>query len=238
MVRYYYVSDIHLELDANEQSFDWLLPEEPGNLILAGDIGNPFADSFRQLIAFVVENYKHVFYVPGNHEYYSNKLYAEVNEKILEYGKEYSNFYPLLNTSVMIDGVTYVGSTLWSWIPKNEREEASRTINDYKRTSLSVEDTCKLHVASVEYINSVIKTDAKCVIITHHLPSYKLIHQSYQNFPLNCCFASHCDNLLKPNVLRWICGHSHQVNHYMQCSMNPIGYPWERIGRKLASFLL
>lgn len=49
-----------------------------------------------------------------------------------------------------------------------------------------------------------------CIVITHHAPSYTCISDEYLGNKLNCCFASHLDDLLKhPNLLGWTYGHTH-----------------------------
>lgn len=299
----YYVSDIHLELcEDSSISFEWLLPsQEDCMIILAGDIGDPFANHFEHLIQFLSNHYKAIVYVPGNHEYYSStfdlvtvtspleqcmieatipceakslsppkfectsnkrrhsagimkrshrksacfdmtpstKTYESTNERIKELMLLYPKYHPLINDTIVIDGVTFVGSTLWSWIPESEETKAELCLNDFKRTSITIEQYKYLHKEAVEFLNKTIKnTETPIIVATHHLPSYKMIAPKFQSHPLNCCFASHCDFLLHPKVSKWICGHSHAPHTYKQCSSNPIGYPYERISLRLASFLI
>jgi len=306
----YYVSDIHLELcDDNSISFDWLMPNETGSIIiLAGDIGDPFANHFEQLIQFLSEHYEAIVYVPGNHEYYSStydlititspleqcimndselmetkakslsppkfdsgisarkrsnstgmefkrrshrksagfnitsipKTYESTNERIKELTLSYPKFHPLLNDTITINGIAFVGTTLWSWIPESEDTKVEQCLNDFKRTDLTLERYRYLHREAVEFLFHITKSaENPMIIVTHHLPTYKMIAAKFQSHPLNCCFASHCDFLLtNPKVLKWICGHSHAPHTYKQCSSNPIGYPFERVCLKLASFML
>lgn len=72
------------------------------------------------------------------------------------------------------------------------------------------------------------------IVITHHLPSYNLIHYKYRNYKiLNQAFATDLENyiLQHPNIIMWCCGHSHIPNEYKLNStilvMNPIGYKKE-----------
>jgi predicted phosphodiesterase len=73
------VSDIHMELRNHH------LPIEVSAEILAlcGDIGSPTQDSYWEIIKWANTNYKHVFLITGNHEYYHKELTMdEIDEHI------------------------------------------------------------------------------------------------------------------------------------------------------------
>jgi hypothetical protein len=54
----------------------------------------------------------------------------------------------------------------------------------------------------------------KCIIITHHAPSYKCIEEKFKHDKFNCCFASNLEYLFEnPNLVGWIYGHLH--NNYI-----------------------
>lgn len=234
---FYYVSDIHLELD-EEMDLEWLKPEERGILLLAGDVGNPFKEHYKRLLDKVSEWYDVVIVVPGNHEYYSKHTYKEVNQQLYDLASNYHNVYVLINDTVMVHGVKIVGTTLWSWIPKDKWPLAIDNMNDYTLSSLTPEVTCNMHRDAVLFLNREIKDTYPVVVVTHHLPTYKMISQKYAHYPLNCCYASHLDNLLKPNVVKWVCGHTHISNDYMQCTCNPLGYKNEVRTFTLRSFAI
>ena len=96
------VSDLHIE------SADFILPSTDADVIvLAGDIGVGLGG-----LEWIVEQYidKPIIYVPGNHEFYQHdiclidKLYADAP----------SNIYVLNNDMVEIQGVRFLGCTLWT----------------------------------------------------------------------------------------------------------------------------
>lgn len=80
-----FVSDIHLETRDNT-SKDFikkiLIPFAP-YLALCGDIGYPGAQLYEPFLEYCSKNFEHVFYVPGNHEFYNT-------EKALKF-KKYRN---------------------------------------------------------------------------------------------------------------------------------------------------
>ncbi|CAH6420379.1 Hypothetical protein HVR_LOCUS1177 [uncultured virus] len=71
------------------------------------------------------------------------------------------------------------------------------------------------------------------VVITHHLPSYKLIDGKYADNPLNSFFANHLDELVAKADI-WCCGHSHSSAQAIvgtcRCYLNPVGYSGESTG--------
>jgi len=229
------LSDLHLEF---RKTFDLPLNKNDEILILAGDIGNPFSDSYQNFIKCTSENYNTVLIVSGNHEYYQPKHYMNsVNEQINNVCSKYNNVHFLNKSTIKIENITFIGCTLWSDISTTNKQSAN-TINDFNRIpnftrtvyqELFLEHSCWLK----ETINS---TTGKICVITHHLPSFKLIHPKYSHYTLlNSFFASNLESLME-TVQYWICGHSHSYNECMvgNCKLflNPIGYPNENSGFK------
>ena len=68
-----YVSDIHLETsNSSRPNFNNILDPIAPYLVLAGDIGNPSTDIYEEFLKYCSYNFKQVFYVLGNHEYYNS----------------------------------------------------------------------------------------------------------------------------------------------------------------------
>jgi hypothetical protein len=75
------------------------------------------------------------------------------------------------------------------------------------------------------------------VVVTHHLPTPRLIGPRFAGSPLNCCYASETlpEALLRVPRL-WCCDHSHASNTIDEgegddastWALNPVGYPSER----------
>jgi predicted phosphodiesterase len=134
-MKIFLISDIHSEnpeaivdpyLDYDCLKFSY--PEEADVVVLAGDIGegingliwarNRFAD-------------KEIVYVPGNHEYYESDL-AIIDDMILK-AKELG-IHLLDNDSVIINGIRFLGATLWTNFDNYSPEalvEAERNMCDY-----------------------------------------------------------------------------------------------------------
>jgi Icc-related predicted phosphoesterase len=65
---------------------------------------------------------------------------------------------------------------------------------------------------NVEWLTNNIKNNENVIVLSHYLPSYKLIVPKYwtkEYEPLQKQYASDLEHLMKPNVKFWLCGHSH-----------------------------
>lgn len=242
MTRIYYASDLHIEFYEDEKEIKMFFPPHPEDiLVLAGDIGNPEQESFDRFIAYCCRSFKHVVYTTGNHEYYNeNKTMEEVDDMIRDMGDKYRNLHILLDTCITLEGINFVGGTLFTYFPEGKYNEAKDVMRDYQ--FMSPQDTINRHKKTVEFLDNITGKD-NCgqnmfVVVTHHLPSYTGISREYKNDPYNYLFANHLDALLRrDNILAWICGHTHSQNIVGKLHINPFGYPGE-CSRLLRSILL
>lgn len=229
-------------------------------LILAGDIVDyPNREIILpEFINSIKKYYKQIFYILGNHEYYGTRL---IRKKIEQHEKkknreveidteeiksleeqvisEYRQICNSLDITFLendeyeiSDKISIFGCTLWT----NIEDIAYKRMTD--RLYLTPEEIRKMHNFSREKIKHLIETqlekksEKKIIIITHHLPSYKLINRKYDDDITNSAFASNCDDLfIAKNISYWIFGHSHipikrKLKNIFLMS-NPIGYPEE-----------
>ena len=72
--KFQYLSDIHLETHHNTSKaiFEKILKPSAPYLALCGDIGNPGAQLYELFLEYCSNNFEHVFYIAGNHEFYNN----------------------------------------------------------------------------------------------------------------------------------------------------------------------
>ena len=130
-----YMSDLHIEHFRNLDDFESQYKSKFGNsileksssrevLILAGDIGNPMKDSYRDFLKKCSEKYRIVIVVAGNHECYNNE-YWTVMKQMESVSAEFENVHFLEQRSVEveIDGVkvVFIGCLLWSHVPLGAR---------------------------------------------------------------------------------------------------------------------
>ena len=239
-----YLSDIHLEFYKKTIPFGMDL-KEGDILCLAGDIGDPESELYYTFLNYCRPLFKHIFIIAGNHEYYRttshpNKTIQSTNEKIAAICQEFPNVHFLNNTTYYIPEFdTYVlGTTLWS-TTTGEHDEVY-TYNDFRKIhNMNLPQYMdRLHEMSLAYLKgelekiSATSSISKVVVMTHHMPSHKLIHPTYADSDISHLFATNLEHLMYTyHIDHWICGHSHNsVNmdiHKTKIWMNPIGYPGE-----------
>ena len=121
MTTFQIVSDLHIEYNNNEVPDPLsLITPSADNLILAGDIGSFY--KYNQLKEFLTKlcvHFKIVIYVPGNHEYYTQKGFQPQNmsfllQRTMKLEKSIGNLHILNKQCAEIDNICIVGCTLWS----------------------------------------------------------------------------------------------------------------------------
>lgn len=73
-VKIQYVSDIHLETHYNTSKniFEKILKPSAPYLALCGDIGYPGTELYEPFLQYCSDNFEHIFYIAGNHEFYND----------------------------------------------------------------------------------------------------------------------------------------------------------------------
>jgi hypothetical protein len=122
------MSDLHLEM---YRSVELKIPVNAPYLALLGDISvmkGPAYEKYKMFLETQSKLFKHVFVLLGNH---GKKRFNAINLQLLEYyttsveealklAKEACSAFPnvtlMQKTSVLIDGVRLLGTTLWSLV--------------------------------------------------------------------------------------------------------------------------
>lgn len=248
MVKFQYISDIHLEFLKKMPNIKKLA----NNICLLGDIGYPNTTLYQQFIMRCSLNYKNVFLLYGNHENYSklvkNPIYKNCNTMNQLENLEYpSNVYLLNNKTLFIDSedniykenvkenlIKIIGSTLWS----NINLDVAEYMNDYyciytENGILTPKDSIELFKKSKEYILTELNKDAvKTLLLTHHGTNDICNGTHYAESKLKSAFVTNIQELFNFKHLK-VCinGHVHvsineKINH-IQFLANCYGYPNE-----------
>lgn len=236
-----YVSDLHLEgfLDTPVRQETVFLPHDPRDsesvLVLAGDICSKMAVLI-DFIKQVESRFIKVIYVPGNHEYYNSEMCYWNRVFRTAVRTELSNTYIAAGTVewCTIQGVDFIFCTGWADGGRTYQEEQCVTtaISDFRYIKFDdrvfkVSDMQVIHRWQMAEINSRLNVSKnKTVVVTHHLPSYKICHPRFGTVH-NGGFASDSDHVLaKANY--WIHGHTHDTIDTMlgntRVVANPAGY--------------
>lgn len=226
------LSDLHLEFANFSPS-----TEEVDLVILAGDIWKK-----DQGIYWARDTWPNteIIYVAGNHEFYGSERNAVLS--LLRSAAEETGVHFLDNDEVVINGIRFLGATLWTdfelfgVILKEDAISAGKHgLNDFrmiveKVDTFSPEDAIALCNTSVDWLAAKLITEddaLKTVVVTHHLPSMQSVLGRYRNDILSACFASNLDVLLGYSDF-WIHGHTHHSFDYTvngtRVICNPRGY--------------
>ena len=206
-------SDLHLEFYTNRK---WLednpLQSKGKILIIAGD--THYIGEFEKLefIKRISDEFKDVFIIPGNHEYYNGFDVSTAAETVDERIKENVRF--INNKAIEYDGIRLIFSTMWSKISRN-RLEIMRGMTDfrkikYKNERFAITHFNLIHEKSFEFLEREVKKEGKNIVITHHLPSNKCNIERFKNSILNQAFCVEKSEFIsKSNISYWVYGHSH-----------------------------
>lgn len=212
-----FASDLHLEFPENKI----FIKENPilpmaETLILAGDIMTFISISkHKDFFQYLSDNFKSVYWIPGNHEYYGYNLAEKYGEFMEEIHK---NIFLLNNKSLIINNVKFIFSTLWSKINENHSWQIERKISDfslikYKNYRFNTEIFNMLHHESLTFIKKETSqnTSEKSIVITHHVPTYMHYPEQYKGDLINEAFATELSDFIESsNINYWIYGHHHQ----------------------------
>lgn len=241
------MSDLHLEFGPLDVP---VLPDEDKMvLILSGDIG--LAEKQSTIAPFLremSERHYHVFMVLGNHEHYGCSLQRSLDKIKAAVSPKCDNLHILENECVVIDGVAFIGATMWTDCNKGDPitlYTLEKGMNDYRIIrngpkshpyvkKLQAIDTAIVHRHTVDWLFPEIDKQKaagnKVVVFTHHAPSTMSIHPIYKHdYHFNGGYASALENrILDTNPDVWFHGHTHTNFDYMvgdtRIICNPRGY--------------
>ena len=229
------LSDLHLGLGALE-----LPRNEADVVILAGDLARP-----KEAVAWASGFSKPVVYVPGNHEFYGGSIAGGTDE--LRRLCRASGIQLLCNDEVVIAGVRFLGTTLWTdFMLFGEGEKRAEAIQqacsfmrDFSRIRIGEAaealftpgDSAALFALQSAWLEHRLAQvhAGPTVVITHHAPSPRSIHPRFAHSPLNACFVSDAEHLIDGARARlWVHGHTHDSFDYAlkgtRVVCNPRGY--------------
>lgn len=217
-----FISDIHLEY-----SIYRAIRPVGTHLALCGDIGDPFKNEYTSLIKSVSNSFKEVFLISGNHEYFQDKYTMnDVDNKISDIVSKYNNVKYLNKSTTTLDEYNIVGCTLWT--QRNMMSRDTYKINvggphgpHGNIRKLTVNDINNLHNSHKHFIINNSKKP-NTIVLTHHLPSYRLVVDDYKTEVFekyHQLYSSNLDDIIKPPIKFWLCGHSHSINN---CIINGV----------------
>ena len=194
--------------------------------------------------------------IAGNHEFYDGEYHevlASMRDRACAEGVHF-----LENDEVVIDGVRFLGCTLWTDFRVFEatgrepaRSAADAMASNARRVAdfwairwrdgdevrpFAPADSARLHAASRAWLADALARahPGPTVVVSHHLPSWRSVHPDFARWVTNAAFASDLDDLVGRASL-WVHGHTHTSHRYRagaaQVVCNPRGYPVRALRR-------
>ncbi|MBW9051157.1 metallophosphoesterase [Rhizobium mesosinicum] len=246
-MRLWIASDLHLEFEGAKATFD---PPDADVFVCAGDVLDNGIVPSLEWLAETVAPLMPVLLVAGNHEFYGASLVESIRAA-KQAASRYPNVHFLENDAVILDGVRFLGTTLWTDFRLHSddtalaMDAAKQVMNDYKRIKFSKTPyqafkplhAYRKHQEARLFLSRTLAQghDGETVVVTHHAPSAKSIFGEYKYDILSASYASDLEDLIAAHTpTLWVHGHVHHACDYSVGSTrvlcNPAGYPEEYDG--------
>lgn len=220
-------------------------------MVLAGDICvttklkngalNSHSKNVDELIQHCCNEFNDVIMICGNHESYNGNI-SESYQILKSRYKKHGNLHILDNEKVIINGVTFLGGTMWSDCNQGDKDTLMALrygMNDFKIITNSnnkeiindpiygermiagvftPENAWGKFLKFVSFLEAnTFDKDEKIVVVSHHAPSFKSVHPKYRgDFHLNGGYCSDLEDFIRDReqIKVWICGHVHHKHEY------------------------
>lgn len=258
LMRVAILSDLHVEFEPFEPP---PATRQADLVVLAGDIHNGVAALEWARRAFPGQR---LVQVAGNHEFFGGCWQTTLEQ--MRAAAAALDIHLLENDAVVIDGVQFLGATLWSDFRLFEvagrplqmtADEAKpllqRRMIDFSLIRIrdgrhahperifSPDDSIAIHRGSRAWLCRQLAEpfDGPRVVVTHHLPSWRSVAPAFLRAASNASFASDLEGLFPPVTL-WVHGHTHHSFDYRvgatRIVANPRGYLMKDGGFENPSF--
>jgi len=229
------ISDLHLSVHPMPA------PETDADVVvLAGDIWRP-AEAMQWARQFSVPT----IFVPGNHEFYGSDLVSAMRD--LRSAAQGSRVHILQKQALLLDGVRFLGCTLWTdfrfFSSAEQRRlglrQATELVRDFSRIRVAPDfpDTFTPALSQMLFDDTVAwleqqfaqPHDGPTIVVSHHAPGPQSVHERFAGSALNACFTSELEQrILAWQPAFWLHGHMHDSADYRigatRVLCNPRGY--------------
>jgi hypothetical protein len=209
-----YASNFFLNLQKRTEIQTMLKPECK-NLALLGNICSldtqESISMYKNFLRYTSYNWDRVYLVPGPYEYSSitPKNYKKCLEELYEIKESYNNITILNNSHVVVPNtdIQLIGLTLWARNPYLTHECMFEYSYIWLQrhsglANLMGGDIVNWHLEDVHYIKSMINTNYRYILLTHHLP-HNILHNDIGRMRMD---SSNLEKMLHKPIEIWLGG--------------------------------
>ena len=193
--------------------------------VIAGDLGTP-----DEAVTWARGLGRPVVLIPGNHEYHGHSIPGAVRR--MRELAEGTSVHVLANDALVLGGVRFLGTTLWTdYLLYDDAEaralaivEAWRLVKDYRAIRLDDDGApftpyaaAALFAGTSRWLAARLDEphDGPTVVVSHHAPSARSVHPRFAESIVNPSFVSNAEHLLNGRkVALWVHGHAHDGFDY------------------------
>jgi hypothetical protein len=225
------ISDIHLEQRKEYPKIEPLCDY----LFLVGDIGKINNKLYDEFLHYCCDNWKLIYYVLGNHEFYhNNKTYDVLYEMYEKYIDTFNNIFLLDKQVCYLEEFQILGCTLWSdtcvTLNLNDFNHIKEKKNNRKH-KLTIDTFKEMHKTDKNWLLENYDDEKKTIILTH----FPTCRDYVENGTCaNNMYSSYFTNDIKfdnLNDLICIAGHTHYgydfISNNVRYIGNQYGYEFE-----------
>lgn len=214
-------SDLHLDVGRVKPIS---VAKDVDIVIVPGDVCEGAIAAF-QALRRIVQTHVPIVMVLGNHEFYRSFISEELEEAKARAG--HFNITLLADSTAIINGVRFVGCTLWTdYRIFGDANQAAvmatcaRGMNDHrligwqKRPWLRFrpQEAAFLHNRSRTFLRETLSNrfDGPSVVVSHHGAHWNSVHPAFREDPLTAAFVSDLSaeiETYRPSM--WVHGHVH-----------------------------
>lgn len=180
-VKIQFCSDVNL--DIKKGRFSNIIYPHGDILILAGNIGNPFSNTYEYFLDWCSQKFDKTVLIPGNREYYGSDIFS-TKERLDSLSNRYGII--LLDDKYIVIkkySLIIIGSTFWNLIPKNlEFRERMYNLDYISIQDFEIPLRNEMSISSMNWLKNV------CNYTKKHFPDFYVIgvtHFSPLSFILN-----------------------------------------------------
>ena len=202
---------------------EFIIPKVEADILIVGGNGGSKLSFINPLIT-AAPRYQKVYVVLGNTDYQDKDMVyirSEIKQALDKY--EISNVSILNNNFQVLrsesTNLHLAGCTLWTDFSDKDQDlinSSKLLLSDFsggitnESSAFEPDDVIQANSVSKRFLTwfSEQPLDGKKIVITHSIPSIKLIQEDVKDNPLVRAFVSNCEHLFK-NIDLWICGHEY-----------------------------